>query len=164
MLTAKLEEQAKEIAELKRQRSAPTSSHNDNQQGKKPLFTVAPFCLKYIGESMRRNGITWWWCKGNHWSNGILYNGMYCDHTTAEHDEWRKHKDTVKNAKRFKSEGEAVIKIVQGPVDNPSSAGKKPNSDTANMKLGLSDTMKAALVTHCGLTPSQIEDMEEKYN
>ena len=91
---------------------------------------------------------------------------MYCDHTTAEHEKWRKRKDAEKNAKRFKSEGEAVIKIVQGPVDNPSSAGKKPNpeSDTGNMKLGLSDAMKAALVTHCGLTPSQINDMEERYN
>ena len=91
---------------------------------------------------------------------------MDCDHTTAEHDEWRKQKDAEKNAKRLKSEDEAVIEIVEGPVDNPSSAGKKPipESDTENMKLGLSDAMKAALVTHCGLTPSQIDDMEERYN
>ena len=91
---------------------------------------------------------------------------MYCNHTTAEHDEWRKRKDAAKNAKRFQPEGEPVIKIVQGPLDNPSSTGKKPNpeSDAGDMKLGLSDTMKAALVTHCGLTPSQIDDMKERYN
>ena len=97
---------------------------------------------------------------------GTITTPLYCNHTSAEYDEWRKQKDEEKNAKRFKSEGEAVIKIVQGPVDNPSSAGKKPNpeSDTGNMKLGLSNAMKAALVTHCGLTPSQIDDMEERYN
>ena len=72
-----------------------------------------------------------------------------------------------KNAKRFKSEENAVVEIIEGPTDKPSSAsGTKPSSalGTENMNLGLSDTMKAALVTHCGLTPSQIDNIEERYN
>ena len=152
-LTTTLESQGKEIEELKRQRSTPVSDQNTHPQGRKPPFVVKPWRLKYKGEEVEVEGRKWYWCTKDHWSDGVKYNGMYCDHTTEEHDSWRKEKDADKN-KRFKArEEEPTIKVIKGPNEKPSSP------DAKGKKLALSNSLQSVLTTEYGLTPDQFNHM-----
>ena len=89
---------------------------------------------------------TYWWCEGDQWSGGIKYNGMYCLHKTEDHDKWRTEEDKRKEERR-KARSEPV------PSTNDSKDNKQEEGDEKRRKLVLDDSIKACLVTNCGLTP-----------
>ena len=111
-----------------------------NGQVKKP-YTVKPWRLECKGETYNNGGNTWYWCKGDHYSNAIKYNGMYCTHRTEDHDAWRKALDEG----RGKKNGDKKVSFVPAVGDT--------STEPAQKRLALSEKLCTALITQCSLTP-----------
>ena len=70
---------------------------------------------------------------------------MYCTHTTAEHDAWRKEQDE----RRRKRYGDSKKSEDKPPSSNTDDAAKK--------KLALSESLRTALCTQAGLSSDAAE-------
>ena len=81
------------------------------------------------------------WCTKDHWSGGEKHNGMYCPHTTEDHDAWRAEHESKKTHR------------ITNPSAAPSPVTSSTNADGAQKKLALAETLRAALCTQAGLSP-----------
>ena len=112
---------------------------------------MKPWRLEYKGEKVEVGGRIWNFCRGDHWSGGIKHNGMYCRHKTEEHDAWRKEMDAEKQKNGYSSE----VKVIEGPKtdETPSASKEETLKPAETLKLGLSESLQAALGTNVGITP-----------
>ena len=121
--------------------STSRSSQNRNANGH---HEVEPWRLiEQKGGCVFRDGRLWSFCKGDHWSGGVKYNGMYCTHDTDNHDAWRKNRDEEKKKKQ-------LAKVATESAEKETAAAGK--QDTPTKKLSLSENLRAALTTHTGLS------------
>ena len=113
ILTTKFQEQSAKVYVLTTQlaSSKDAGTKNPSERNNKP-YTVKPWRLDYKGEKVKVKGIVWNFCPKDHWSDGKLHNGMYCRHTTEEHDEWRHKFDAEKEG--LKDSG-PEIEVIEGP-------------------------------------------------
>ena len=95
--------------------------------------------------SVTKDGKTWHWCP--HHSYEGKYDGLYVTHKPEDHDEWQKKKDASLQRKRDnKAKMNQENKVSQ-------------NQEDASKKLMLTDTLKAALLTHSDMTGAQVEEL-----
>ena len=116
---------------------------------------MEPWRLIYTTPEVCKNGQTYHWYKGDHWSAGVRYNGMYTTHKTEDHDAWRKDLDERKRIKR------------EGGTHVPINSNKRPGAEEfggEKKKLNLSERLQAALVTKAGLTENQFDHIWEEVN
>ena len=79
----------------------------------------------------------------DHYSGGVVHNGMYTRHKTYEHDAWRKDFDEKKaNGKTYKANTSATPSTAQ-------------NADAK--KLTLIESLRTAMCTQAGLS-SEVTD------
>lgn len=76
---------------------------------------------------------------------------MYCTHSEAEHDAWRKAIDE-KNAQRY-NKG----KSDKSSTESSDSSAASAKSDAEKKKLALSESLRTALCTTAGLS-SEVAD------
>lgn len=124
--------------------TAPSADPNANRRSQKQPYTVKPWRLEFKGNTVDKNGTTYHWCTGDHWSAGIKYNGMYCTHKTEEHDAWRKQQDESRK-RRFEGTNR---------TSNTQSGG---NDDAKKKKLALSESLRTTLCTQVGVS-SEVAD------
>ena len=156
ILTTKLKDLEAKISK----QSSNTNTNGSYPKGNGQHYTVKPWRLEYKGEKVEVGGRIWNFCRGDHWSGGIKYNGMYCQHKTEEHDAWRKEMDAEKQKNGYSSE----VKVIEGPkTDETPSASKEETLKAAKtLKLGLSDSLQAALTTQVGITPDHWRSVWEE--
>ena len=91
------------------------------------------------------NGKIYFWCTGDHWSNGVKYNGMYCMHDTSGHDAWHKEHDASKNSRKGYGHEKSASEIEYSQFE------------VQKKKLALSESLCTALCSQVGLS-SDITD------
>ena len=124
---------------------------------------MKPWRLEDHGPTIFRDGRLWFRCTRNHYSDGVKYNGMYCDHKTEDHDTWRAEFEKSKAAKR-ESEQPATSGSDK-PVEKAESAKSESagNSESASgkpdkkWKLAMNQGLMSAVVTNANLTPQQYQ-------
>ena len=94
-----------------------------------------------------KDGHTYHWCKGDHWHDGNVVNGMYCFHKTEEHDNWRKELDAAKELKATMRGGNSNA----GTTGNSTGAQAIPKPNDTSKKLALSEKLRAAYHAHRSL-------------
>ena len=96
-------------------------------------------------------GTTYHWCTGDHWSGGVKHNGMYANHPTSEHDNWRIETDAKRETKygnkRSDTSGPTVLPGTTTSSDTPTVV-----SDASQKKLALSESLRTALCTQAGMS------------
>ena len=143
-LTTQITEMEKRFEQSTKAFATSTDVATKKAAPKSGAYTVEPWRLEHKGETTLHEGSTWSWCKGDHWSNMVKHNGMYCKHDTAGHDAWRKHHDDTK----AKSQGDQYK-----PTNDSGTSAKEPEKDEAQpKKLALSERLRTALTTHTGLS------------
>ena len=138
---------AKNTIALTTQTSRPpvdsANPRTGNRNNRNTPYTVAAWRLEKKGESQTKDEIEWHWCTKDHYSGGVVHNGMYARHKTYEHDAWRKYFDEKKaNGKRFKS--------------NPIATSNTAQNADAKI-LALSESLRTAMCTQAGLS-SEVAD------
>ena len=132
--------------------SKPATDAGPSRRGKKQPYTVKPWRLVFDGEEKEINGLKWHWCKSDHYSGGVVHNGMYATHTTEGHAKWRKEQDE-KNSQKF--EAQKLKRDASSPE-----AGAEP----ATKKLALSDKLRTALTTKAGLSNEMYDSIWKEAN
>ena len=168
--TAELKQQTAELIALKTQiadakppaNPKPPTPNGFDANGKRSFYSVKPWRLEDKGPIIFHSGRIWYRCMGDHYSDGVKYNDMYCDHKTEDHDLWRAQMDKFKAAKK-ESEQSATSESEPGsdkPTKKRESAG---DSDAASdkpdkkWKLAMNQGLMSALVTNTNLTPQQYQ-------
>ena len=118
--------------------SNPAVPKTGNRNNRNTPYTVAAWRLEKKEESLTKDEIEWHWCTKDHYSAGIVHNGMYARHKTCDHDTWRADFD-AKKAKRNPTS--------TTPSTTPASA-----PDASTKKLALSESLRTALCTQAGLS------------
>lgn len=95
------------------------------------------------GGCVFHDGRLWSFCKGDHWSGGVKYNGMYCTHNTDNHEAWRKHRDEEKKKRQLAKVGTESAEEEKANTEKP---------DASTKKLALSEKLRTALTTQAGLS------------
>ena len=119
-------------------------SNSTSRYSSRFQFTeLADWRMKKGSEQMEKEGKTWYWCP-HHKIEG-KYDGLYVTHKPEEHDDWLQRKNArlakKKRAKEDSKRDESINK-----------------SDYADdNKLMISDSLKAALMTHMDISPEQVE-------
>ena len=65
----------------------PVDSYNPrtgNFNNRNTPYNVSAWILKKKGESQTKYGIEWHWCTKDHYSGGVVHNGMYKCHKTYD--------------------------------------------------------------------------------
>ena len=107
-------------------------------------FSIEPW-RKIKGEaSVERNGKQWWWCP-HHKMEGE-FDGLYVTHQPEKHDEWKQNKEA-------RSERRKQASLAK--KEDKSAGDEAAPSDTKT--LALSNVLKTALMSHCELTPAQVD-------
>jgi hypothetical protein len=93
------------------------------------------------------DGKNWYWCGQHRFNNrGVVSNGIYVTHKSEHHELWKERRSKGKRA--FIS-----------PKSASADAKPKPASiflnDFSSLKLALSKSLQAALVTTAGITEDQ---------
>ena len=141
-----LQTQVEQLVGLHQQslKANTTQAPQTNRSTPRQQFTeIADWRMKKGQEQLDRDGKTWFWCP-HHKMEG-KYNGLYVTHKPEDHGEWQKRKDE-RNAKKRK------------PKEEQSNSGPHKSEDGSN-KLVISDSLKAALMTHMDISPEQIDAM-----
>ena len=114
-----------------------------NLNNRNTLYTVAASRLEKKGESHNKDEIEWHWCTKEHYSGGVVHNGMYACYKTYEHDAWQKNFDEKKaKGKTFKANQNATSNTAQ-------------KADAK--KLALTKSLRTAMCTQAGLS-SEVSD------
>ncbi len=93
------------------------------------------------------DGKTWYWCDKHFYNNkGNITQGMYVFHKPSEHDAWRAKKACF--GKTFKE---------ISPASTYAKVASTGSSNTSTVKLSLSKSLQAALVTTAGLSEDQFK-------
>ena len=100
------------------------------------------------GESIVSDGKTYHWCP-HHVLQG-KFDGLYMPHKAEEHDAWKAEKKERRDKYNKKSSA-------------PPSNEPTPSSVSDAPTLGLSERMKAALLTDCGMPQSDVDRMLKAY-
>ena len=169
LLTTKVEQQISEIAALKTQiadakppaNPTPPTSNGFDANGTRSIHTVKPERLVFKGPTIFLDGRTYLWCEGDHWSGGVKYNGMYCNHSTEHHDQWRKIQDE-RSAARKNAPPPPDTKAEEDKPSVPAestSASDSKEPDQKKWKLTMSDQLQSVLVTNTNLTPQQFQHL-----
>ena len=151
-LTTQLTELKMEIGKLSASKGTPKLD-----QGK-PTGGPAKYVFKRwhlekvdnkVEHSMiERDGKTWYWCDKHKYNNkGVITNGMYVTHKPDGHDDWV--------AKRNKGrKGGATASTSNRTAGKPATTPSVSN-DSSALKLSLSKSLQAALVTTAGISEDQ---------
>ena len=97
-------------------RNCPTSGQNNNQRDGWSFFKAKSWRLKYKGNKSKREKRMWHWYIKDNWNNSVKYTGMYCDHTTGEHEAWKTKIDKEKEAKRNWTFDK--LEVLEGPTSD----------------------------------------------
>jgi hypothetical protein len=99
-LQAKFKNQVKQVVALATQakKEITLDSNNGGEGGgphrsKSDPSTVAAWQLTKKEDKVQMHGKAYFWCTGNHWSDGTKHNGMYADHKSCDHNSWRPRMD-----------------------------------------------------------------------
>ena len=98
--------------------------------------------MKKGQDQVNRDGKTWFWSP-HHKMKG-KYDGLYVTHKPEEHEEWVRKKNE-RNARKKKTRDE------QKETDQIS------QNDVNGSKLTISNSLKAALMTHMDILPEQVD-------
>jgi len=99
---------------------------------------------------IERDGKTWYWCGKHKYNNkGVVTNGMYVTHKPDRHDD-----RVVRRNKEQK--GGAMAPTTNEPAGMPTTTPSVSN-DSSTLKLSLSKSLQAALVTTAGITEDQFK-------
>ena len=121
----------------------PANPQTGNHNNRNTPYTVSSWRLEKKGESQTKYGIEWHWCTKDHYSGGVVHNGMLARHNTCEHDAWQQDFDEKKaNGKKYNA----------NPRATPSTA---PNADAK--KFGFSESLRTVMCTQAGLS-SEVAD------
>ena len=160
ILTTKFEQEIKALtSELKSMKDKPSES----SQGGKRKFesgkgtpSIAEWRVEKVDNGKEFNqvemhGREYYWCEDGHFYDGKKC-GMYCNHKPgAEHQAWYEKKQARKQKwaeHRGKREKETTP---------PATSAKKPEGGTR--KLALSEHLKAAMATQCGVDEEHFQEM-----
>jgi len=161
-LTTQIREMEKRFEQTTNAFATATEEATKRPANQRGPYTVAPWRLEHKGETIKHNGSDWHWCKGDHWSNMVKHNGMYCTHNTTGHDAWRKQHDEKK------ASAENTREPNRTPASNPTvdpGTSDKPKSDEAQQKkLALRDKLRTALTSHAGLSSEAYNRIWEEAN
>jgi hypothetical protein len=96
------------------------------------------------------DGKTWYWCDKHKYNNkGVITNGMYVTHKPNGHDAWMERKNKSRK-------GGAAASTGSNPAGKPTTTPSVSN-DSSALKLSLSKSLQAALVTTAGITEDQFK-------
>ncbi len=62
-------------------------------------YTVPAWRLIKKEDKVVNTGKEYYWCSGDHYSGGVKHNGMYADHKTCNHNEWRSKMEKRSNSR-----------------------------------------------------------------
>ena len=129
----------------------PTNDTTSSHQGKiQPYtYTVKPWCLVFDREEQKVNDTKWHWCKGDHYSGGVKYNGMYITRKTDEHNKWTKEQDKRNAQKR---------------LDKYTWTHIASDTEPATKKLACSDKLPTVLATKAGLLNAMYDSIWKEVN
>jgi hypothetical protein len=116
-------------------------------RGKRDGPYTPAWCLIKKEDKVINNGKEYYWCTGVHYSGGVKHNGMYADHKTCNHNEWRYKMD------------EHCTSRNKGKKPNKTPA--KPANDS-NQKLTLNDKLCSAFCTQAGLSAEAVDRIWEE--
>ena len=126
--------------------SVQTSTSNFKGAGKRKPNIEEWRMKKTFGPKVERDGKRWYWCEHHKYPG--YYDGLYVTHPLEKHSEWQDNQDKMKGRRKYANK-----------QSNNASA-----SDSKDVKLVLSNTVKQALVTDHGFTPLQLEQLQRSGN
>ncbi len=118
-------------------------SHHVKRDGP---YTVPAWRLIKKEDKVITNDKEYYWCTGDHYSGGVKHIGMYADHKTCNHNEWRSKMD-----KRCTSRNKGK---------KPNKTLAKPTNDS-NQKLTLNNKLHSAFCTQAGLSAEAVDRIWE---
>lgn len=93
---------------------------------------------------IKRDGTIWYWCGKHKYNNkGVIANGMYVTHKQDDHKAWKNGASTA-----------VLILISVKPTALASVA-----NDLSALKLSLSKSLQAGLVTTAGISEYQFKNL-----
>ena len=113
------------------------------KQGKNGNFNLPEWRKTKRGDSITKEGETWWWYP-HHKVEG-QFDGLYMKHKPSEHDKWKEERD--KKRKEYKDRRREKC-----DKDGKSSG----NNNSSSSKLTLSDKLKSALMTRLDVTDDEL--------
>ena len=147
--------QVEQLVEAQKQFTALTTQKTEYKplqaQGSRPgdFLSIKAWRMKKTENTVTRDGKTWHWCP-HHKQEGE-YDGLYVTHKPEEHDEWKKNKFQFRRNKYARSKKN----------DENKDDSKDEDEKDSDKKLTLNGNLKAALLTHCGLSGAQLEEILE---
>jgi hypothetical protein len=148
-LQLKLDKQVIALATQANKEVTPDAggSRGGSCRGKKDgPYTVPAWHLIKKEDKVINNGKEYYWCTEDHYSGCVKHNGMYADHKTCNHNEWRSKMD-----KRLTSRNKGK---------KPNRTPAKPANDS-NEKLTLNDKLCSAFCTQAGLSAEAVDRIWE---
>ena len=123
----------------KAEEQATAQPTKNNLRPQKVPYTVDVCQLVNKEDTVTVDEKNWYWCTKDHYSGGLVHNGMYALHKTYKHDTLRKYLDERK---------------AKAGLTNPKSSATP--STTPNLKpvkkLALSESLCTSLCTQAGLS------------
>ena len=99
---------------------------------------------------IERDGKTWYWCDKHKYNNkGVITLGMYVTHKPDGHDAWMERRNKGRK-------GGAAASTGNNSAGKPTTTPSVSN-DSSALKLSLSKSLQAALVTTAGITEDQFK-------
>ena len=99
---------------------------------------------------VERDGKTWYWCDKHKYNNkGVTTHGMYVTHKPDGHDAWMERRNKGRK-------GGAAASTGNNSAGKPTTTPSVSN-DSSALKLSLSKSLQAALVTTAGITEDQFK-------
>ena len=138
--------QVEKLLEMQTQKAAHTTqapgTQNFRNTNRFQFTEIVDWRMKKGQDQITRDGKKWYWCP-HHKIEG-KYDGLYVTHKPEEHNEWLKRKnDCIAKKKRTKES------------QNYGEEDKKPDEDGS--KLVITDSLKAALMTHMDISSEQVD-------
>jgi hypothetical protein len=137
---------ATQAAKIKDNKKDPDPKTEPRCSKKEP-YTVAAWCLIKKEDKVIVNSKDYFWSTGNHRSGGEKHNGIYADHKSADHDNWRKTIDDHHTAA-----------LNPGKSTNETPA---PISSESSKKLALNDKLWNAFCTQARLSAEAVDHIRE---
>ncbi len=109
-------------------------------------YTAPAWHLIKKEEKVINNGKEYYWCTGDHYSGSVKHNGMYADHKTCNHNEWRSKMDERQTSRN--------------KAKKPNETLAKPANDS-NQKLTLNNKLHSAFCTQAGFSAEAVNRIWE---
>ncbi len=158
-LTTQLTELKIELGKLSASKGTPKLDEG-KPTGGPAKYSFELWRVKRVDDKAEHNMVerdekTWYWCDKHKYNNkGVISNGMYVTHKPDGHDDWLARR---KNGRKGGAAASTSNKTTGKSTITPS-----VSNDSSALKLSLSKSLQAALVTTAGISKDQFKKIWAK--